>query len=210
MGNLVDGLFACTAQGASAEYQGVYLSSLHEEGSFYGDCSDNEPETTQPDILRLADHAPDFSHQGLVSQISNEDLQDTDILVFRESTGMLLTQRKGINQNELGKNRSYYGVEDGAFMFQMMISGPSVNAFSLFESGSSSARFSNFQSNANMHPSLHQRESDHLKPGEAIRIILVNRKTGYLGSLRSTYIQGYQGGSVLPPAENFLMLATMV
>jgi len=206
MGDIDDGLFICRENNSDTEYQGIYFSSLHEAGAFYGDCSDDEPEATQPDILRLADHQPDFTHQGLVGQIAKEDLQDTDILVFRESTGMLLSQRKGIRENELAKNRSYYGVEDAGFMFQMMIRGPSVSALSLFSEDRDASGFSKFQSNANMHPSLHQRAADHLKPGEAIKIVLINRKTGYIGTLSSTYIQGYQGGAVSFPLNVVNML----
>lgn len=199
MGDLVDGQFVCREDTSTAQYQGVFFSSIHEEGAIFGNCADDEPEVTQPDVLRLADHMPDFSDQGLVSQISQQDLQDTDILVFRESTGMLITQRKGMNENELSKNRSYYGVEDGAFAFQMMIRGPSVSAFSLFANDRGPTGFSNFQSNANMNPALHKRESDHLKPGEALKVVLINRKTGYIGTHRTTYINGYKGGSVSFP-----------
>ncbi|WP_133126626.1 Ig-like domain-containing protein [Shewanella sp. 10N.286.52.B9] len=194
MGNIVDGLFVCSADTTQAEYQGVYISSVHEGQTVYANCADDEPEITQPDILRLADHQLDTNAQGLVGQISQEDLQDTDILVFRESNGLLITHRKGINENELSKNRSYYGVEGDEFIFQMMIRGP-ANVFAMFEE-MGPAGYSKFQSDANMDPSLHQRESDHLKPGEAIRIVLVNRKTGYIGSLRTSYTHGYQGGNI--------------
>ncbi|MCP4842153.1 MAG: hypothetical protein GY887_10530, partial [Halieaceae bacterium] len=49
-------------------------------------------ERNPPDFTRLADYdlLNQLDHQGLLSEISREDLEDTDIHIFRRSTGQLL------------------------------------------------------------------------------------------------------------------------
>ena len=201
LGNLVDGQFVCVAEGANAEYQGVYFSSLH--ASVQSNCADSDPELTQPDVLRLADTAPDFSAQGLVGQIATADLQDTDIFVFRESTGMLITRRQGITANELANNSSYYGVDGDAFNYQIMIRAPAATAFHASYRGEEG--FVKFQSAAKMNPELHRRAADHLKPSEAIKIVLVNRKTGYIGTKRTSYANIYSNSVITFPINNIVM-----
>ncbi|MCT7944171.1 hypothetical protein, partial [Shewanella septentrionalis] len=205
LGGLKEGKFVCKADAESAEYQGVFLSSRGQEALML-DCTDEEPEASQPDIIRLADNVGEFGPQGLVGEISLQDLKDTDIMVFRESTGMLITHRKGLNGNELPVNSSFYGTEADAFVFQMMIRGPVGNAFSLHGKGTGDAGFNKFQSQASMNPALHARNSDHLKPGEALRLVLINRKTGYIGTKRTHYVQGYSGGMVQFALNNIQMV----
>ncbi|WP_148275735.1 hypothetical protein [Rheinheimera nanhaiensis] len=194
LGNLVDGQFVCSTD-ANAEYQGVYFSSLH--SSVQHNCADSDPELTQPDVLRLADTAPDFSAQGLVGQIATADLQDTDIFVFRESTGMLITRRQGISAAEVA-------VKGDTFNYQIMIRGP-ADIFSTFIYNDREAAFTKFQSNAQMNPELHRRFADHLKPGEAIRVVLINRKTGYTGSLKTSYMNDYTGGIIRFAVNSIVM-----
>ncbi|MDP2714233.1 hypothetical protein [Rheinheimera sp.] len=201
LGNLVEGQFVCVESGADAEYQGVYFSSLH--STVQHSCADSDPELTQPDVLRLADTAPDFSPQGLVGQIATADLQDTDIFVFRESTGMLITRRQGITAGELANNSSYYGVDGDAFNYQIMIRAPAATAFHASYRGEEG--FAKFQSAAMMNPELHRRAADHLKPSEAIKIVLLNRKTGYIGTKRTSYANIYSNSVISFPINNIIM-----
>lgn len=201
LGNLVDGKFVCSG-GGNAEFQGVYFSSAGRD--IKTNCGDNKPEESQPDVVRLADKKHDASAQGLVSQISQTDLKDTDIFVFRESTGMLITHRQGLSGNELTKNSSYYGVDGESFRFQMMMRGPAGGVGRHgFQGGEAS--FSKFQSNAYMNPALHQRQSDHLKPGEAIKVVLINRKTGYIGTQSTVYDNNYAYGIIQFARNNIVM-----
>lgn len=201
LGNLVDGKFVCKS-GGNAEFQGVYFSTASRD--IKTNCGDDKPEESQPDVVRLADKKHDASAQGLVSQISQTDLKDTDIFVFRESTGMLITHRQGLSGNELAKNSSYYGVDGESFRFQMMMRGPAgVVGRHGFQGGEGA--FSKFQSNAYMNPALHQRQSDHLKPGEAIKVVLINRKTGYIGTQSTVYDNNYAYGIIQFARDNIVM-----
>ncbi len=196
LGNIENDLFVCKTDTTNAEYQGIYLSSEHSEGVAIN-CDDAEPEATQPDLYRLADKMPDFTHQGLLESISEDDLQDTDILIFREATGMLITERRGITQNELNESRSFYGTEDNKFIYQMMIRGPAATAQNYHADYLGEEGFNRFQSDANMNPALYNRDADHLKQGETLNVILINRKTGYIGANRTLYYNGYANGNVL-------------
>ena len=163
--------------------QGIYLSS--------GGHNPNSaaPELAQPNFVRLADKAPDFQHQGLLKSISKDDLKDTDILVFRESNGMLITSRKGSDvDSEVGLNLAGAST-DGFFNFSMMIRGPKAHPWDYFggDGVSFGESFSSLQSQAAMNPELHRRESDHIRPHEKIRVVAINRKTGYIGTSRTNY-----------------------
>jgi len=164
---------------SSGSLQGIYFSgSGHNPGS-------QDPELSQPNVVRLADKFPDFSHQGLLKSISIDDLKDTDILIFRESNGMLITARKGLDlDSKEGLNQA--GADgNGFFNFAMMLRGPQAAPWDYF--GGQQESFSAFQSKADINPALHQRDADHLRPHEKIRVVAINRKTGYIGTVRTNY-----------------------
>ncbi|MDP5212612.1 hypothetical protein ORJ66_06105 [Pseudoalteromonas tunicata] len=183
LGNLdSEGKFVCIEDKSKANYYGVYLSTKYKTPPV-ADCKDDQAELIQPDVVRVVDIAADITHQGLVSEISTSDLQDTDIFVFRESTGMLITQRKGV---DLRDGVSHYGTEDNTFMYGIVMRGPSAVAFGVLDERGE-AGFESYQTRSNMNPALHRRDADHLRPNEKIRMVLINRKTGYIG----TELKGY-------------------
>lgn len=56
--------------------------------------------------------------------------------------------------------------------------------------------FSKFQQHNEMNPELYERESDHLRPGERVKVVAINRATGYMGSLVTpVYVAGEGGES---------------
>ncbi|WP_144395382.1 D-Ala-D-Ala carboxypeptidase family metallohydrolase [Pleionea sediminis] len=165
-------------------YQGIYLS-----GGTQNPNSDDR-DTRQPDFVRLADKMPDFTHQGLLETISEEDFKKTDILVFRESNGKLITQRNGLDEGEF-RTRSYTYLDGnaGEMAYSIMVRGPKSAPFDYADRANRSGTdwYSGWQSAAGMDESLHQRKADHIRPQEKIRVIAINRKTGYMGSVRTTY-----------------------
>lgn len=94
------------------------------------------------DPIRQPDTAPDFSHQGLLKTISEDDLDDTDIYVYKLSTGQLITAREGLSleDRQAGKNFIYYA---------FLLSGPQLADIAI---------------------------------GEPVKIVIVNRPTGYIGT----------------------------
>ncbi|GAP73918.1 hypothetical protein W04_0429 [Pseudoalteromonas sp. SW0106-04] len=177
------GNFFCVQQSAEGKYVGVYFSSNYSQLPAL-DCTDSENEEVQPDAVRVADTLIDMQPQGLLEKITEVDLQDTDILVFRESTGMLVTQRKGLSQQD---GLSRYGVEENVFMYQLFMRGPAASAFSPSGRSQGEAGFARYQGESHMNPELHRREADHLRPHERLKIVLINRKTGYIGTAVKTF-----------------------
>ena len=96
------------ASADEAELQGVWLSS------------NGNIDPKQPDLTRLMDWSADFEDRALLSQISTDDLQNTDIYVFRESNGQLVAERRGLTDNEYlnGVNDS-----EGKFFFTLHMVG---------------------------------------------------------------------------------------
>ncbi|MCP5078410.1 MAG: hypothetical protein GY951_10195 [Psychromonas sp.] len=130
-----------------------------------------------PDFTRLADWSDDFKDRALLSQISDADLAETDIYIFRESTGMLVAEQKGVAKSYRG-NEAGVDSNIGAFKYSMKLRGAASGIFDYASSGN----FSDWQVTGNINPALHQRKADHLKQGEKVKIVAINRKTGYIGT----------------------------
>ena len=166
--------------------QGIYLSS----GTRSPDAA--EPEDRLPDFTRLADAAPYPMSQGLLSSLSENDLKDTDIYVFRRSNGMLITEREGLNASETGALASGVNSDNGRFFYRILIRGPrdGLSFFNL-----RGLDFATWQSGANIAPELHAREADHLRAGEEVQIVAINRITGYIGTTTTPLMSASEGGT---------------
>ncbi|NRB41741.1 MAG: carboxypeptidase regulatory-like domain-containing protein [Pseudomonadales bacterium] len=179
-------------------YQGVYFSSsLGENG---------EIQSNEPDVVRLLDDMLNDHHQGLVSLISETDLRNTDIYVFRESTGDLLAERSGLAFSDVNQDRQWTdntsigtGVDEytgqSFFHYRMQLrngnegySRVSHRFSRRDENGNfmnASDAFSRWQMLSGMNPKFHERVADHVRPGEPVKIIAINRATGYIGSAKT-------------------------
>lgn len=173
---------------AEAELQGIYLSSRHSG-------KPASTEDTAPDFTRLIDTTADFKDRGLLQSISKDDLRDTDIYVFRESTGQLVAERRGLHENELYK--TFSGVDDkqGSFRFTIQLRGAVENTFAL-AGRNGEANFTKWQSAGGFTEEFQKRTANHLKSGEQVRIIAINRPTGYMGSARINLNSALNGNMI--------------
>jgi hypothetical protein len=171
-----------------AELQGIYLSSRY-------DSAPENTEETAPDLTRLIDTAPDFKDRGLLDSITKEDLKDTDIYVFRESNGQLVAERRGLHEDELYK--SYSGVDEAkeAFRFSIQLRG-SVENYYAISGRTGEAAFAKWQSAGGFKEEFQKRNANHLKAGEQVRIIAINRPTGYVGS-KTFQLQSSLSGNII-------------
>jgi len=171
-----------------AELQGIYLSSRY-------DSAPTNTEETAPDFTRLIDTTADFKDRGLLESITTEDLKDTDIYVFRESNGQLVAERRGLHENELYK--TYSGVDDGqgAFRFTIQLRGSAENFYSV-AGRTGEANFTKWQSAGGFKEEFQKRTANHLKAGEQVRIIAINRPTGYIGS-KTFQLQSSLSGNLI-------------
>ncbi|SIP86939.1 hypothetical protein SAMN05878282_1014 [Aquipseudomonas alcaligenes] len=160
-----------------AELQGIYLSSRYESVPA-------NTEETAPDFTRLIDTAPDFQDRALLETISEADLRDTDIYVFRESNGQMIAERRGLHESELYKSYSGVDANEGSFRYTIHLRGEKEGLFSIYGIDQGGKNFSKWQSAGGFKEEFQKRNANHLKPGEMVRIIAINRPTGYMGSLR--------------------------
>ncbi|AWB66256.1 hypothetical protein C2869_07345 [Saccharobesus litoralis] len=190
-GVLVDGEFVCETEADKQTHYGVYLSS-NSSGETPACDSDTNLLTPVPDLVRLIDHSADLTHQGLLSTISKEDLQDTDIYVFRSGNGQLLMEQKGLAEYVVSPFNpgTLFGVSENGLTFSSLIRGFDGYAQTLWGSNP----YSEYLSHSNINLNIANGSYESLAPGEPIEIIAINRKTGYMGSTRSTLGQFNSGG----------------
>ena len=160
------------------EIQGVWLSSRH-------DLETLDITATLPDLTRLSDWSADFADRGLLSRITLEDLRHTDLYVFRESDGTLVTERHGLKESEVSDIFLGVSAESGTFHYTVDIVGALEGVMNDF-GYTSGGQYEQWQVSGQMNPKFYQRRADHLRPGEQVRLIALNRATGYLGSLSTT------------------------
>jgi RHS repeat-associated protein len=193
--------FVRSEAGEEPTHQGIWLSSLHGAAP---------AEDVPPDLTRLADwsaggagRARDFKDRGLLGQISEDDLQDTDLYVFRESDGSLIAERKGLDADELIRNYSDVDVVNNRFRYTVHLLGDTFSRFFAGGDYMTEARieFAEWQAAGGLDPRFHQREADHLRPGEQVRLVAINRACGYIGTL-TTRLQA-AGGGTAPSAISF-------
>ncbi|WP_285960458.1 hypothetical protein [Pseudomonas tohonis] len=182
-----------------AELQGIYLSSSASAGASDG-------ETPPPDFTRLIDIAPDFEDRGLLESISKDDLKDTDIYVFRESNGQLVAERRGLHEDELYKNYSGVDEKSGSFRYTIQLRGSKENYLAM-SGRTGEAAFSKWQSAGGFKEEFQKRAANHLKAGETVRIIAINRPTGYIGSVKVELKSAVASGNLLNFAEQRIELA---
>ncbi len=182
-----------------AELQGIYLSSRF-------DSVPANTEETAPDFTRLIDVAPDMENRGLLESISKDDLKDTDIYVFRESNGQLVAERRGLHEDELYKNYSGVDEKSGSFRYTIQLRGSKENYLAM-SGRTGEAAFSKWQSAGGFKEEFQKRAANHLKAGETVRIIAINRPTGYIGSVKVELKSAVASGNLLNFAEQRIELA---
>jgi hypothetical protein len=150
--------------------------------------SSNTQPNGEPDVIRLADTSKKMAPNGLLKSITEEDLRKTDVLVFREATGELILERKGLTEAEAKKSEigNATGVNDKAdhFFYRLMLRGPMDNALNIGGGIQRSGTWNEWATRYKLPEPYQKREADHLKSGEWIRLVLINRVTGYMATQR--------------------------
>lgn len=159
-------------------------AALNDAGGVDVWLGNTNPDTDQPDLTRLADYAPDLVDRGLVKQISEADLKKTDIYLYRCSNDQLITSRKGLGPYESAFSPSGDISTDAPspINYRLSIRGP---ASSIYDRNAA-ITYEQWQSMANIPEELCARKADHLRTGERVKVIMVNRATGYIGTVVAT------------------------
>jgi len=169
------------------EEVGVYLGGKHP------DDVDDEGNPIAPDLIREPDYIPDTRDQGLLKTISQTDLEESDLYVFRVSNDQLIFQRKGLDPDSdgyvAGQNGGVLESDTAGFYYNSIMRGPQSNG-TFFRQD-----FETWQSKVGMDPDFYEREADHLRTGEQIKLVAVNRRTGYIGTVTTTVGNAASNGS---------------
>ena len=139
------------------------------------DLSGNSnPQTVNMDTDKkvVAVFTKKFSEQGLLKGISREDLENSDIYVFRMSTGLLFASQENFNSSEVNHNKG----GECFIAYKMTMRGPDTTLLYKRQG------FSSWQKSHNINLQLRGIKADHLRVGEDVKIIIINRATGYIGS----------------------------
>ena len=160
------------------------LAVLNADGSIVGvhldgTTTDEAGQPKAPDLTRLADTVPDFKHQGLLKGISLEDWKETDIYVYRVSTGQLVAKKPYLLEREI------IASENG-FYYRMWLPGPLWGTFYGIGNGGGLSGTEAFQRRLNYPEEMIGLRANFLRPGEEIQLIAVNRPTGYIGTVTAT------------------------
>ena len=134
------------------------------------------------DLRRQKDFNTDLEDRGLLTALSGEDLEQTDLYVYRVSTGQLILERIGLKREE------WFTYKDGGtdeentdsadFYYSLMMRGLGGSATVLGDS------LQTWWSKADVKLELFERhKADVLRTGEQVQIVAINRATGYMGSV---------------------------
>ncbi|RCU52636.1 hypothetical protein DU002_01305 [Corallincola holothuriorum] len=170
-------------QGQEATHQGVYLSS-------------GSAPAGEPDFVRLADKQKNFASTGYLESISKDDLTNTDILVFRESTGELVVARRGLSDAESGNSKTGL-TKDDTFYYRMAMRGGRNSLNNVGAGKKFNERYDDWATRNGFADAFKERKSNLLKPGEWVKLVVINRATGYMATQR-VELKNLTQGSVVP------------
>lgn len=167
--------YQCTAANPEDDqvFQGIFFDGQQDDAEDF------------PDIVRLIDQELRDEPIGLLKGISTDDLRNTDVYFFRESTGQLILERRGLKQSEAEyRPEVLYDEEDNEVAYRIMLRGPSDTSLNIGGGIRRSASYEDWATSYQLTEPLRKRESDHPRAGEYIKIVAINRATGYTGTVR--------------------------
>ena len=165
-----------------------------------GRAPEYDPNNSQQPINEDLKRVPDQiaaeglpPYQGLVSQLSKEDLQDTDIYIYRVSNGRKIGEINGLKQNDF---RDGILDQDGGWYYRALL----PTGFN-----SDARRQSSWSSTVELEIARNEASADHITVGENLKLIAINRKTGYVGT-QIVEITPAQNGSIQVQPDEIILL----
>lgn len=203
---------------------GVWFSGVpeHHTDDFVPltDSIENGGEIIPPDLVRVAVQEQNFDDIGLLESISEEDLSHTDLYVFRQSTGELVVEKSpfylidtrdtvdeetnninGIIPTNLGAETP----QPGGGFYEVAIPGQADLGDARYFSGggdiagelenpdNKGIRYNAWQATQFVEKDF-RGDTDSLRVGEPLQIVLINRATGYVGVGESS-VERVDGGN---------------
>jgi RHS repeat-associated protein len=146
---------------------------------------------------RWPDAPTDLSSKGLLTHISTDDLKKTDIYVFRESSGQLITERLGLRAGEYIPYNDI-GTATNSFFYKMLIRGTRANDLL-------TGQLESYQAKTQLNPALVGQRVDFLRAGEWVKVVAINRPTGYIATARGQVGGGFGEGRIDFPINKLFL-----
>jgi len=141
--------------------------------------------TDEPDLVRVIDPALRDAPIGVLKAISEEDMRNTDVYLFREATGQLILERRGLKQEEAAYRRAVeYDPAENAIAYRIMLRGTRDGSGNVGGGVNRRQSFEDWATDYQLTEPFRRREADHPRPGEFIKVVAINRATGYTGTAR--------------------------
>ena len=174
---------AFIAEGQTPHWQAGDVATL--QGVYFEAPDTSDGATPAPDLVRLMDSKKRTDQKiGLLQSISTEDFRNTDILMFRESTGQLVTARTGLTSGEVNGRLSVgLNQDEEQVAYRVLLRGRKDSHLNV-GGGARTPDYTAWATANKMAEPFQQRDADHLKPGEFVRVVAINRATGYVGTAR--------------------------
>ena len=138
-----------------------------------------------PDLLRVIDQEVRKTSVGILESISKADLRNTDVLFFRESTGQLIMERNGLKEGEVRAGEIQLDEATQLVGYRVMLRGPRDWSLNIGGGGlGHRASYEEWATDYQLTESFQQKKSDYIREGETIKIVAINRATGYMGTAR--------------------------
>ncbi|RBP48517.1 polymorphic toxin-type HINT domain-containing protein [Arenicella xantha] len=153
------------------------------QGVFFDGAQDDSRDF--PDLVRIPDHQMRNEAIGVLKSISQEDMRNTDILFFREATGQLILERRGLKQEEAEYRPAIeYNEDANKVAYRVMLRGPDDSVLNIGGGVDRRQSYEEWATEYQLTEPFQTRESDQPRPGEFIKIVAINRATGYTGTAR--------------------------
>ena len=174
---------AFIAEGQTPHWQAGDVATL--QGVYFEAPDTSDGATPAPDLVRLMDSKKRTDQKiGLLQSISAEDFRNTDILMFRESTGQLVTARTGLTSGEVNGRLSVgLNQDEEQVAYRVLLRGRKDSHLNI-GGGARTPDYTAWATANKMAEPFQQRDADHLKPGEFVKVVAINRATGYVGTAR--------------------------
>jgi hypothetical protein len=94
------------------------------QGLYFQTPENSQSPDQPPDLIRVIDQEVRKASVGILKSISTADLRNTDVLFFRESTGQLIMERKGLKEAEVKGGEVQLDDTTQQVSYRVMLRGP--------------------------------------------------------------------------------------
>ena len=122
-------------------------------------------------------------------------------MFFRESNGQLVTQHKGTEINTEEDEHSTGGAEENQLQYSFVIRSPDY----FYQNFHPYPDYAGWASATKLAEPFQKNNADHIRVGERLKLVAINRASGYIGSVKFTSKQVGVGGDINNALDSIIM-----